>query len=113
MKKWLTDRQLSLQLPPLTELLQRYPQGQPQKVQVEHPPGWQNLAQWILRCYDIRNDDRVLRAAPCKAETFDALRANYAVRSELNQLHLDTTGQWANTVAWQQRFAQLTFQTTN
>ncbi|MFC0444405.1 4-phosphoerythronate dehydrogenase [Pseudidiomarina halophila] len=112
MKKWLTDQQLGLQLPTLTELLQRYPQGQPQRLQAEDPPRWQDLAQWILRCYDIRNDDRVLRAAPCNAKTFDALRANYAVRSELNQLHLDT-GQWANTAAWRQQLAQLTFQTTN
>ncbi|MEA3587490.1 4-phosphoerythronate dehydrogenase [Pseudidiomarina sp. 1APP75-27a] len=110
LNKWLTDQQLSLQLPSLATLLGRYPQGQIQGLRADKAPDWQQLAHWILRCYDIRKDDAALRAVPCTPAEFDALRAQYAVRSELNQLHL-STGDWADSVAWQQRLAQLTFQT--
>ncbi|MGQ4276313.1 4-phosphoerythronate dehydrogenase [Pseudidiomarina sp. E22-M8] len=112
LNKWLTDQQLSLKLPSLNELLARYPQGQIHVVSMANEPHWQDLADWILRCYDVRNDDQMLRAAPCDAASFDALRSNYAVRGELNQLHLNA-GQWAERGDWQQRLAQLTFQIAN
>lgn len=112
LNKWLTDQQLSLQLPSLAELLASYPQGQTTVLAAPNEPNWRELAQWVLHCYDIREDDAALRATACTAEDFDRLRANYAVRRELNQLHLNT-GEWALSALWQQRLAQLTFQMPN
>lgn len=109
LKKWLTDQGLALQLPEFDRFLAGFPQGQQHSITAEHPPTWQQLAQWVLAVYDIRRDDALLRAAPCTAAAFDQLRRDYAVRPELRQLCI-RAGAWQHQPAWQERMAALTFQ---
>ncbi|MDX1705858.1 4-phosphoerythronate dehydrogenase [Pseudidiomarina sp.] len=94
-------------LPPLSALLNRWPTvtGDRQFYSVD-APDWQTLASWVLAIYDIRQDDKQLRAAPPTPIAFDALRRNYQPRAELNS-GLVSGGAWINEPFWQQRLQQL------
>ncbi|WP_126760542.1 4-phosphoerythronate dehydrogenase [Pseudidiomarina salinarum] len=95
------------QLPSLTELLSRWPRvSGDRELQSLAAPDWQTLASWVLAIYDIREDDRQLRAAPPTPAAFDALRRNYQPRAELSS-GLVSGGQWVNEPFWQQRLHQL------
>ncbi len=95
------------QLPSLNELLNRWPQVTgDRELHSAAAPDWQTLASWVLAIYDIRQDDRQLRAAPPTPAAFDALRRAYQPRAELSS-GLVHGGEWVNEPFWQQRLQQL------
>lgn len=106
---WLKRAELTLQLPPLTELMEPWPEAVRQYCwQSNEPPTWQMLASWVRDIYDIRIDDKLLRQATPEPVAFDALRRHYSARAELSQGTV-VGGCWLAQEMWQKRLRQLTF----
>lgn len=107
--QWLKHAELTSELPPLSELMQPWPEAvRMYRWQSNEPPTWQMLASWVRDIYDIRIDDKLLRQATPEPATFDALRRNYSARAELSQGTV-AGGSWLAQEAWQVRLRQLTF----